>query len=129
LSAYDGRTAAKLSTAVLHVPARGLLAAGRSVIVALGDGLAAVDPRTGRTAWRDRITARSIDFAELHQSTIWIHGTRPSGRDAVWRVQADSGRVSGQLTLPEFGASALAAVGDRLWVLTPGGRLLIVTGG
>jgi hypothetical protein len=43
--------------------------------------------------------------------------------------EAHSGRVSGQLTLPEFGASALAAVGDRLWVLTPGGRLLIVTGG
>jgi outer membrane protein assembly factor BamB len=130
LLTIDGRNDTKGAPVALHVPARWLAgAAGRSVIVALDGGFAAVDRTTGRTLWQTHVAARSFDAAGVAGTALWAHGSAPSGRDTVWRLDARSGRVTGRLALPEFGVSFETVVRGRLWVLTPGGRLQIVSGG
>ena len=51
---------------------------------------------------------------------------RPSSRDRLVRLDADSGRRRGQVALPEPGVSGMAKVGRDVWVATPGGRIVVV---
>src|SRR5438046_920723 len=107
--------------------------AGRYVISDADNGGAdrvftAVDRKSGGTVWQRRISAVLVDQTILSGTTLWVHGTGTARGDTLWRIDANTGRVTGALGLPDSGATALAAVGDRLWVLTPAGRLEIVSG-
>lgn len=128
LTTFDGHTGARLSSVVLRPPAQGLGAAGRYVVGGANETLLAYDPATGRAAWRRPLRAQLLDYTHLFGATLWVHGGDRSGRDGLWRIDFNTGRITGTLALPEFGATAMTVVGDRLWVFTPGGKLEIVSG-
>jgi outer membrane protein assembly factor BamB len=130
---YDGHTGAKLSSTAPPAAMFALDGAARYVISEFDNGGAdhgftAVDRSTGRTVWRRRISAVLVDQAIVSGPTLWAHGTGTAHGDTLWRIDANTGRVTGTLGLPDSGATALAPVRDRLWVLTPAGRLEIVSG-
>ena len=69
-----------------------------------------------------------VDQAIVSGTTLWAHGTGTEHGDTLWRIDANTGHMTGTLGLPGDGATALASVGDRLWILTPAGDLEIVRG-
>jgi hypothetical protein len=130
---FDGRTGAKLSSIAPPVGMFRLAGAARYVISEFDEGgadhgFSAIDRANGRTVWQRRISAVEVDQTIVSATTLWVHGTGTARGDTLWRIDANTGRVTGALGLPESGATALAAVGGRLWVLTPAGRLEIVSG-
>jgi outer membrane protein assembly factor BamB len=134
VTTYDGRTGAKRSVTAPPAEMGWLNGAGRYVISEFDNGGAdhgftALDRATGRTVWRRRISAVAVDKTIVSGSTLWVQGTGTEYGETLWRIDADSGQVTGTLALPEPGATALAPVGGRLWILTPGGRLEIVSAG
>jgi len=87
----------------------------------------AVDARTGRTRWRRDLGAERVNAAVVARHALWLHVTgRGGGADRLVRLDPTSGGRTGALELPRLGAAGMAAVGDRIWVLTPAGRLLVV---
>jgi len=98
------------------------------VIVATADGLAAIEKASGRVVWRRDIGAQRVKAATaVVDGVVWIHGRDArTGRDRLWRVDARSGRVTGSLGLREFGVTGLTAIGDEVWSVSPGGRLVVV---
>jgi len=130
---YDGRTGTERSSISPPAAMSALDGAARDVISDVdngGDdhGFTAVDRATGRTVWRQRISAVIVDQAIVSGTTLWAHGTGTVHGDTLWRLDANTGHVTGTLGLPGSGATALASVGDRLWILTPAGDLEIVRG-
>ena len=88
--------------------------------------VAAVDG-DGRALWQQSLGIVRVNQALAAGRSLWVHGSPPDGgHDRVWRLDVSTGRVLGSLSLPEDGASGLAAIGDRLWIATPDGRLQIV---
>ena len=58
---------------------------------------------------------------------LWVQGRpRAGGRDRLWRLDSKTGRVTASLVLPEFGVAGMAAIGERLWLVSLRGRLAIV---
>jgi len=128
---FDGRTGAKLSSIAPHAEMTALDGAARYLISDVDNGGAdhgftANDRTTGRAVWRRRISAVLVDQTVVSGTTLWAHGTGTAHGDTLWRIDANTGRLTDTLGLPDSGATGLAPVGDRLWVLTPAGRLEIV---
>lgn len=102
--------------------ATGIADGGARLYVLHADGvLSRLDARTGAEI------AERINAAVVARDALWLHVTRRGGGpDRLVRLDPTSGRRTGVLELPRLGAAGMAAVGDRIWVLTPAGRLLVV---
>ena len=57
---------------------------------------------------------------------MWVQATdRATTRDRLWRIDARTGHATGALTLPEFGAAGVVAVGKQVWTMSLGGDLQV----
>jgi hypothetical protein len=123
---FDARTGRRLG----RLPWRtdGLLVPfGDKLIKMTKDRVALIDPATGRAAWR-RPLGTDLHDAQISGSQLFVAGGDgpATARDRVWQVDARTGRVVGALTMPEFGPEAIVPVGRGVWLITGGGRAVIV---
>ena len=89
--------------------------------------LTAFDPTNGRVLWRAALTAPLRFFAPGRGDVLWAYLVRtPERRDRLVRLDAGTGRRTGQVDLPEPGAAGLAQVGRELWIASPDGRITVV---
>jgi len=89
--------------------------------------VARVDARTGRAAWRRRLGTELHDAQVAGPRVFVVGGDGPAAaRDRVWALDARSGRIAGAVTMPEFGPVGMVAVGRGVWLLTAGGRAVVV---
>lgn len=116
----DPRTGTTLSS-VRGPVGRLLGAAGGTVFVAGEKGVVAVDAASGRTRWARDVGP--VNDGVLRGGTLWVHASEK--RDRLWRIDAGTGRVTGSLALPEFGATSMVAVGEQVWTMSVGGHLQV----
>jgi hypothetical protein len=124
---FDGRTGARVDS----VPStlQGFLFGARDGVVFAGtaDGVAAFEAGSGRTLWTRGLGVRRVNDAVLADGVAWVHGSDGrTGRDRLWRVDAQTGRLRGSVRMPEFGVTGMTVVNDRVWVLSPDGSLVVV---
>jgi hypothetical protein len=122
---FDARSGKLLSS----VPANGvglLGVAGGTVFLVGESGMSAIDGATGRTRWTRDLHAQQVNNGTLDGTTLWVHTSER--RDHLWRLDARSGRVTGSLALPEFGATGVVAVGEQVWTMSTGGDLQVALG-
>ena len=126
---FDARTGERLSAVRAPAGVQLLGVAGGTVFVAGDSGVTAVDARTGRSRWTRDLRAERVNNGLLDGSTVWVQATdRATARDRLWRVDARTGHVTGSLTLPEFGATAVVAVQEQVWTMSTGGDLQVALG-
>jgi hypothetical protein len=91
------------------------------------DSVALIDPATGRATWR-RPLGTALQDAQVSGSQLFVAGGDgpATARDRVWQLDARTGRVVGALTIPAFGPEAIVPVGRGAWLVTVGGRAVIV---
>lgn len=122
---FDARTGKRLSA--VHAPAAGVLGVAGGTVFLMGDsGVSAVDAATGRVRWTRDLHAQRINNGTLDGDTLWVHAS--DRLDRLWRLDAGTGRVTGSLTLPEFGAASVVAVGKQVWTMSTGGDLQVALG-
>jgi outer membrane protein assembly factor BamB len=127
LERRDGRDGRRIASVRVALRGAVVAAADGRVLLARDDGVAAVDAVDGRALWQRRLGIARLNQAVVAGRSLWVQGTpRDGSADRLWRLDASTGRVLESLTLPEFRASGMAAVGDRLWIATSSGRLQIV---
>ncbi|MEA2383766.1 MAG: hypothetical protein QOH72_3737 [Solirubrobacteraceae bacterium] len=123
---FDGRTGRRLG----RVPWRRngfLVPFGNDLIAVTKRAIALVDPRTGRAAWH-RPLGTELHDARVTGSRVFVEGGDgpAAARDRIWALDARTGRVAGVTTMPEFGPVGMVAVGRGVWLLTAGGRAVVV---
>jgi virginiamycin B lyase len=116
----DARTGKRLSA--VRSPAVGALlgVAGGTVFVGGEKAVAAIDAASGRTRWTRDLRANA---GVLRGGTLWVHAS--DKRDRLWRLDARTGRATGSLALPEFGAASMVAAGEQVWTMSVGGHLQV----
>jgi len=57
---------------------------------------------------------------------MWVHSSTARERDRLTAFALDDGRRIAAIALDTFGATALAVVGDEIWVDTPSGGTVVV---
>ena len=115
--ASDGRRVASVRSAL-----SGAIVAARDgkVLLSRDDGVAAIDAGDGRTLWQRRLRSARLNQVLISGGSVWVQGTPiGSAGDRLWRLDASTGRVLGVVNLPEYGASGMAVVGDRVWIAAP----------
>jgi outer membrane protein assembly factor BamB len=90
----------------------------------LPDGLARIEPDTGRVLWRTRLGQRVNTWTGAG-GLIWA---RSAGQvhDRLTALDPDTGRVITTLELDDLGGTGIAAIDDELWLSTVGGDIVIV---
>ncbi|HWT25356.1 MAG TPA: PQQ-binding-like beta-propeller repeat protein [Solirubrobacteraceae bacterium] len=128
LLTFDTRTGARTSRVRVGLDAFLMAAADGRLLAATANGVAAIDPSSGRVVWQRDIGAQRVNTTTITgDGGLWVHGTDArTGRDRLWRMDARDGRVTGSLGLREFGVTGFAAVGDDVWTVSPPGRLVVV---
>jgi outer membrane protein assembly factor BamB len=123
---FDARTGKRLSAVRASFGGWLMGVAGGTVFVAGDSGLTAVDAATGRPRWTRDLRAQSVNGGVLDGTTVWVQATdRATTLDRLWRIDARTGHVTGSLTLPEFGAAGMVAVGKQVWTMSIGGDLQV----
>jgi hypothetical protein len=122
---YDARTGRRLGRVPWNngqalLPIRDdLLRVGRNLVEL-------VDPGTGRAAWRRRV-GHEIGLAGVVGDRVLLVGNDGiNPRELLWEVDARTGRVGRPLVMREFGAAGFVRVGGEGWILTNGGRAVVV---
>jgi outer membrane protein assembly factor BamB len=126
LMTLDARTGARVDVARPQLTGAPLVAAGGSVLVANGAGVAAVDWRSGRPRWRTNLGVSRLNYAAYGDGAIWVQGTPSSGRDQLWRLDPRTGRVTAALPLSDFGVTGMATFAGRLWIMSPAGTVTVI---
>jgi outer membrane protein assembly factor BamB len=126
LETLDARTGRRLGLAHPAVDGNLLAASGGTVLVTSGAGVAALDASTGRLRWRSNLGVSRVNGALYGDGALWVQGTPPSGRDQLWRLDPRSGRVTAAVPLSDFGASGMATLGGRLWIMSPAGTVTVI---
>jgi streptogramin lyase len=127
LLTLDARTGARQSTTRPQLQGFVLNVVSGTAFAVTDDGVGALDTRSGRALWIRRLGAERVNGAATAGPLLWVQGRpRAGGRDRLWRLDSKTGRVTGSLVLPEFGVAGMAAIGERLWLVSPRGRLVIV---
>jgi hypothetical protein len=123
---FDARTGRRLGrlrwrTAGFLVPF------GDQLISVTNRSVALVDAASGRPEWRRRI-GTALDDAEVSRGRVFVTGADgpAAARDRIWEIDARSGAIAGAVTMPEFGPAGMVAAGDGVWLLTAGGRAVVV---
>ena len=128
LHELDARTGRVVADTRLRGAGNAHLGPGRPGTLTLTDAshLTLIERSTGRTLWRatvgDTIRAWIPDG-----DALWVHVSRESaGPDQLVRLDADTGRRTGQISLPLADAAGLAKRGRDVWIATPGGAIMVV---
>jgi hypothetical protein len=123
---FDARTGRRLGR-VRWAGDGFLLSFADDLIAVTKDSVALVDPATGRATWR-RPLGTDLHDAQLSGSRLFVVGGDgpAAARDRIWQLDARTGRVAGALTMPEFGPAGMVPVARGMWVLTAGGRAVVV---
>jgi hypothetical protein len=127
LMRFDAGTGRRLASVRLPFTQPALqLAAREQLIVAAGGEVAAVDPETAMVLWRTRLGYRIGSVVEA-DGALWAYGADVGDPgDRVWKLDPATGRVLGRVLLPAFGTMGMAVIGDRIWVTTANGRVLVM---
>jgi hypothetical protein len=128
LRQFDVRTGQTVSEVGVRVPADSrLFPSGPGTLTLIGDNrIALVDRSSGRELWHATLAGEIRSWIPDGDS-LWAHASRDSaGRDRLVRLDAGSGRLRGQVELPEPGVAGIARVGRDVWVATPGGKIVVV---
>ena len=89
--------------------------------------LTAFDPTNGRVLWRAAFEGPPRFLAPGRDDTLWAYLDRvPERRDRLVRIDAGTGRRTGQVDLPGAGTAGLAQVGRDLWIAGVDGRITVV---
>jgi hypothetical protein len=129
LRQIDAGSRRTLHTLSVPVPTGTYLIPGGPGLLMLDGGgrLSALDPGDGRTLWTASFEAPIRFWAPGGEDTLWVYLVRsPELRDRVVRVDAGSGRRTGQVDVPEPGAAGLARVGRELWAASPDGTIVVI---
>lgn len=123
---FDARTGRRLGrlpwrTAGVLVPF------GDRLISVTKRSVALVDAATGRPEWRRRI-GTALSVAQVSGARVFVTGADgpAAARDRIWEIDGRSGEIAGAVTMPEFGPAGMVAAGDGVWLLTAGGRAVVV---
>jgi PQQ-like domain len=126
VDARSGRTVRTLRVPVSSGTHLGGGDPGQLTLVSHGR-LTAFDATNGRVLWRAAFEAPLRSFAAGHDDTLWAFLDRtPERRDRLVRIDAGTGRRTGQVDVSEPGAAGLAPVGRDLWLASPDGRITVV---
>jgi sugar lactone lactonase YvrE len=107
---------------------------GTLTLLTAKNELALIERASGRSLWRTEIGA-DIGAWRFDDGKLWVQYASPGASgapaggaepDRLVRLDADTGRPSGQVALPEPGVAGMAKVGRDLWVATPGGTIVVV---
>ena len=130
---YDANTGETISETRLDLPvsrrdaepAPGHLQfADDTLVTSTPEGLAGIDPYSGRVVWRRDLGGTVSAWTEA-DGLIWAT-VSPQGPDRLVAVQPDDGRVATSVGLDAFGAAGIASVGDELWITTAGGEAVVL---
>ena len=113
---YDPRTGAELGSVRPEIPNAGAFASiGDDLIGGDGGRLTRFDGETGRLRWEQPTPgqANAFDFGD---GLLWVHSTQPGVGDWLTAYALDDGERISSTRLDTFGASALAVVGDEVWI-------------
>ena len=123
---------ARTGRVVADVPLRGAVAPrlgpGRpgTLTLAERDRMSLIERTTGRALWRAWI-GETIRAWIGDGDALWVCLSRdPVGRDELVRLDADTGRRTGVVALPDPESAGLAKVGGDVWVATRGGMIIVV---
>jgi streptogramin lyase len=129
LRQVDARSGRTVRTVRVPVSSRTHLAGGDPGQLMLVDEerLTAFDATNGHVLWRTPLEA-PLRFGALGRGdTLWAFLDRtPERRDRLVRIDAGTGRRTGQVDVSDPGAAGLAQVGPDLWLASPDGRITIV---
>jgi streptogramin lyase len=129
LRQVDARTGRTVRTVRVPVTTGTFLAGGALGPLMLVDHghLTAFDPTNGRVLWRAAFESPLRSLAAGRDDTLWAFLDRtPERRDRLVRIDAGTGRRTGQVEVSEPGNAGLAQVGRELWVAHPNGRITVV---
>jgi hypothetical protein len=123
---FDARTGRRVGR--LRWRTEGFLVpyAGRLIEVSK-DSVGLVDPATGRAGGR-RPLGTDLHDAQVSGARLFVIGADgpATARDRVWQLDPRTGRIAGALTMPEFGPAGVVPVGSGVWILTAGGKVVVV---
>ena len=89
--------------------------------------LTAFDPTNGRVLWRAAFEGPLRFLEPGRGDALWVYLDRtPERRDRLVRIDAGTGRRTGQVDLPGAGAAGLGQVGRDLWIAGVDGRITVV---
>jgi hypothetical protein len=84
------------------------------------------DPDTGRVVWHS-LVGREIHMIAVDRRRILVDGRASDApNDRLWTVDGRDGRVGAPVTVPEFGVVGMLPSGRDVWLLTSGGRVVVV---
>jgi outer membrane protein assembly factor BamB len=127
LQTHDARTGVRVSRMRMPADAAVFAAVDDRLLVGTETTISALDAATGRVVWQRKLGARRLNNAAIDDPLLWVHGTDgKTGRDRIWRMDVESGRITGSVALREFGVAGITAVGDEVWSVSPSGRLVVV---
>ena len=129
LRQIDARTGRIVRTVRVPVTTGTHLAGGTPGPLMLVDDqrVTAFDPTNGRVLWRAAFEGPPRVLAPGRDDTLWAYLDRtPEHRDRLVRIDAGTGRRTGQVDLPRAGAAGLAQVGRDLWIAGADGRITVV---
>jgi hypothetical protein len=129
LRQIDGRTGRTVRTVRVPVTTSTHLAGGTPGPLMLVDEqrLTAFDPTNGRALWRTAFEAPLRFLEPGRDDALWAYLDRtPERRDRLVRIDAGTGRRTGQVDLQGAGAAGLAQVGRDLWIAGADGRITVV---
>jgi streptogramin lyase len=126
LLVFDAHTGARRPSPGVEVDGSAAAAAHGVVILATHDGVSALNAHTARTQWSVELSKTPPVNVVLNRGVVWVEDVDETGIDRLWRIDAGTGRITGSVRLPEFGAPGLAVVGDRVWVVSTNGVLQLV---
>jgi hypothetical protein len=126
ITRFDARTGRRLGRVAWERNAF-LVPFGKDLIAVSERSVARVDARTGHATWRRPLGTELHDAQVAGSRLFVVGGDGPAAaRDRVWALDARSGRIAGAVTMPEFGPVGMVAVGRGVWLLTAGGRAVVV---
>jgi outer membrane protein assembly factor BamB len=123
---FDSRTGTAISDVRLALPDDVELSGdpGGALLATASDGLARLEPYTGRALWRTRV-GQDVDAWTEAGGLIWARGSGQTS-DRLTALDPDTGRVLTAIELDDFGGTGIAAINDELWLTTVGGNVVVL---
>ncbi len=96
-------------------------------VLVTNDGrIARVSPIDGKLAWSRQVSAGFNPPGVEIGDELWIHAIGDAAPDRMIALDLETGATRSATSLPEFGSSGAARVGDELWITTPTGKVMVI---
>ena len=128
LREIDARTGRRVRDVQLRVPEDSRILPGPPGFLTLSDttSLTEIDRNSGAVLWKTE-PGDVVRASGFFGDSVWVHVSRePDGPDRLIRLDPDTGRRLGEVTLADTDALALATVRGDVWVADPGGTIMVV---